>query len=78
MAIKAIFWPEVLGISGGRPKGVAVDAHGTQHQATKLGTQVRGMLKDDDDGRAILPFNFIDEVSYRLQLVIDECSFSIH
>lgn len=39
---------------------VSTEAHGTQQQATKLGTQVRGMLKDDDDGRKEVHINLIN------------------
>lgn len=39
---------------------VTVAAHGVQQQATKLGAQVRGMLRDDDDGRKEVHINIIN------------------
>ena len=44
----------------------------------KLCIEVRKAVDDDREGRKLLPYNYIDDVSYRLELLIDECSFCIH
>jgi len=43
----------------------------------KLCIEVRKSVDDEREGRNPLPYNYIDDVSYRLELLINECSFCI-